>query len=87
MNGDMEEKGTVARDCFSLLASALPAARAPAGDRRGQHSLSPPCRFSLLQTDVEVEEPETSENPTQSFEVHNIVWRRTQILAVIIYII
>ena len=34
-------------------------------------------RFSLLQIDVEVEEPETSENPTQSFEIHNIVWRHT----------
>ena len=34
-------------------------------------------RFSLLQIDVEVEEPETSENPTQSFEI--------QLLAVIIY--
>ena len=27
-------------------------------------------RFSLLQIDVEVEEPETSENPTQLFEIH-----------------
>ena len=44
-------------------------------------------RFSLLQIDVEVEEPETSENPTQSFEIYNIVWRRTQLLVVIIYII
>ena len=45
------------------------------------------ARFSLLQIDVEVEEPETSENPTQSFEIHYIVWRRTQLLAVIICII
>ena len=45
------------------------------------------ARFSLLQIDVEVEEPETSENPTQLFEIHNIVWRCTQLLAVIIYII
>ena len=44
-------------------------------------------RFSLLQIDVEVEEPETSENPTKSFVIHNIVWRRTQLLAVIICII
>ena len=43
--------------------------------------------FSLLQIDVEMEEPETSENPTQSFEIHNIFWRLTQVLAVIIYII
>ena len=41
-------------------------------------------RFSLLQIDVEVEEPETLEYPTQSFEVNIIVWRRTQLLAVII---
>ena len=44
-------------------------------------------RFSLLQIDVDVEEPETSENPTRSFEIHNIVWRLIQLLAVIIYII
>ena len=45
------------------------------------------ARFSLLQIDVKVEEPETSENPTKSFVIHNIVWRRTQLLAVIICII
>ncbi|CAL8380147.1 unnamed protein product [Boreogadus saida] len=60
MNRDMEEKGIVAHDCLPL---------------------EPPCReapstASLLQIDVEVEEPETSENQTQSFEIHNIVWRR-----------
>ena len=44
-------------------------------------------RISLLQIDVEVEEPETSENVTQSVEIHNIVWGHTQLLAVIIYII
>ena len=42
------------------------------------------ARFCLLQIDVEVEEPETSENPTKSFVIHNIVWRCTQLLAVII---
>ena len=36
---------------------------------------------------MEVEEPETSEDPTQSFEIHNIIRRRTQLLAAIIYII
>ena len=41
-------------------------------------------RFNLLQIDVEVEDPETSENPTQSFEIHNIVWRLTKLLAVIV---
>ena len=44
------------------------------------------AQFSLLQIDVEVEEPETLENPKQSFVIHNIVWRRTQLLAVIICI-
>ena len=42
-------------------------------------------RFSQLQIDVEVEEPEMSKNLTQSLEIHNIVWRRRQIFAVIIY--
>ena len=90
MNGDMEEKGTVARDCFSLPAARLGAACCPGSGRRPTRSALPfssMSRFSLLQIDVEVEEPETSENPTQSLEVHNIVWSRTQILAVIIYII
>ena len=32
--------------------------------------------FSLLQIDVDMEKPQTTENPTQSFEIHNIVWRR-----------
>ena len=39
--------------------------------------------FSLLHIDVE--EPETSENPMQSFEIPNIVRRHTQLLAAIIY--
>ncbi|CAL8378930.1 unnamed protein product [Boreogadus saida] len=53
----------------------------------GSHEAPPPPRttarqraavsrqqaFSLLQIDVEVEEPETSENPTKSFVIHNIV--------------
>ena len=43
-------------------------------------------RFSLLQIDVKVEEPETSQNPTKSLVIHNIVWRITQLLAVIICI-
>ena len=38
--------------------------------------------FSLLQIDVKVEEPETSQNPTKSLVIHNIVWRITQLLAV-----
>ena len=43
--------------------------------------------FRLLQIDVDVDEPETLEYPMQSFEIHDIVWRRTQLLAMIIYII
>ncbi|CAL8266872.1 unnamed protein product [Boreogadus saida] len=31
MNRDMEEKGIVARDCFGITASALPAARIRGG--------------------------------------------------------
>ena len=44
-------------------------------------------RISLLQIDVEVKEPETSKNPSQSVEIHHIVWSRTQLLAVRIYMI
>ena len=43
--------------------------------------------FSLLQIDVDVEEPETLENPTQSFEIHYTFWRRKQRLALIIYML
>ena len=35
---------------------------------------------------LDVEVPEMSENPTQSL-IHNIIWRRTQLLAVILCII
>ncbi|CAL8386050.1 unnamed protein product [Boreogadus saida] len=61
---------------------------APAGDNRDQQSratipFSSMSRFSLPQIDADVEEPETTENPTQSFEIP-IVWRRTQLLAVIV---
>ena len=45
------------------------------------------ARFSLLQIDAKVEEPATSQNPTKSFVIHNIIWRRTQLLAVIICMI
>ena len=45
------------------------------------------ARFSLLQIDVKVEEPEMTQNPTKSFVIHNIVGRRTLLLAVIICII
>ena len=42
---------------------------------------------SVLNIDMEVEEPEASENPTQLFEIHNIIRRHKQLLTVIIYII
>jgi hypothetical protein len=42
---------------------------------------------SVLQIDVKVEEPEKSENPKQSFEIHNIIQWNSQHLAVIINII
>ena len=43
-------------------------------------------RFSLyFRLMWKCEEPETSENPTQSFKIHYIFWRHTQLLAVIIY--
>ena len=41
--------------------------------------------FSLLQIDVDVEELERLENPKRP--IHNIVWRLTQLLAVIISMI
>ena len=64
---------------------------APAGVNRGQQSqatipFSSMSWFSLLQIDVDVEEPVTSENPMQSVEIHSIVWRLTQLLAVIVYV-
>jgi hypothetical protein len=77
MNRDMEEKGIVARDCLP------PEPRCPPHAAVRHQRL---CRGSVY-FDVDVEEPESSENPTQSFEIHNIAWRRTQLLAVIIYII
>ena len=62
------------------------ASRALAGDNRGQQFLLHVKVQSVLQIDVEVEEPETSENPTQSFEIHNCIFQRcTQLLAMIIY--
>ena len=62
-------------------AEAVVPRAAGSGQRRGGATipLSSMSRFSLLQVDVQVEEPETSENPPQSFEIHNIVWRRTHI--------
>ena len=101
VNRDMEEKGIIARDCLPPEPAAccplprqLGAAHcgAPAGDNRGQQSratipFNSMSQFSLLQTVVEVEEQQTSEDPMQSFEIQNIVWKCTQLLAVIIYII
>ena len=76
-------------------ASVLPAAEAVgpwqrgSGGRQLRSTIPFPSmsRFSLLQIDLEVEEPETLEIPTQSFKIHNNVRSCTQLLAVIIYII
>ena len=53
----------------------LAAVVVPRGGRQSWSTIPFSCmsRFSLLQIDVELEEPETSENPTQSFEIHKIV--------------
>ena len=100
MNHDMEEKGIVARECLPLeprfplprdhrLGAAVSTQQRGSGGRQPRSTIpfSSILWFSLLQIDVDVEELQTSPNPTQSFEIHNIVWRRTQLLAVIINII
>ena len=85
MNHDMKEKGIVGRECLPLeprfplprdrcrgtYASALQEAEVP---KRCPATIpfSSMSRFRLLQIDVDVEEPGTSENPTRSFEIHNI---------------
>ena len=55
------------------------------GDNPGQQFLLHVEVQSVLQIDVEVEEPEMLENLTQSFEIHYIFRRCTQLLAVILY--
>ena len=85
------QEAVVPKRCPLLRQWSL-GSEAPVGDNRGQKSratipFSCMAWFSLLQIDVDVEELEMLENPTQSFEIHNIVWRLTQLLAVIIYII
>ena len=82
MNPDMEEKGIVA-----AIVSRYRGTTAEAPPPRHHRPVSSMSQFGLLQIDVEVEGPEMSENPTQSFEIHNIVWRHTQLLAVILYLI
>ena len=71
------EKGIVARDCRSLRRETTP------GNNPFLHFVVQ----SVLGIDVEVEELEASENPTQSLEIHNIIPRRKQLLTVKIYII
>ncbi|CAL8395519.1 unnamed protein product [Boreogadus saida] len=69
MNHDMEEKGIIvsslspASRCRGTTASALQEAQGP---KRCPATIpfSSMSRFSLLQIDVDVEEPGTSENPT-----------------------
>ena len=78
----MEEKGIVAQDCLQPEPRCpLPrrwclgaGSGAQSEDIRWPQSLatipfSSMSQFSLLQIDVEVEEQETSENPTESFEM------------------
>ena len=66
---------------------------APAGDNPGATTAgnNPFLLYfadqSVLNIDMEVEEPEASENPTQSFEIHNDIRRHKQLLTLIIYII
>ena len=80
MNHDMGEKGIMAANvsrlspasrCRGTTASALQEAEVP---KRCPATIpfSSMSRFSLLQIDVDVEEPGKSENPTRSFEIHNI---------------
>ena len=75
MNHDMEEKGIVGGECFQLETRGAegppPEAEVP---KRcpATFPFSSLSRFSLLHIDVDVEEPGTSENPTRSFEIHNI---------------
>ena len=64
-----------------------PGSGQPGGGALRRQQAAGSARFCLLQIDVEVEEPETSENPTKSFVIHYIVWTCTQLLAVIICII
>ena len=71
-----------------IVASRLGSWQWAAGLRRATIPFSSISRFSLLQIDVEVEEPETLANPTQSLEIHNFIRKRTRKLwAVIIYIL
>ena len=65
---------------------------APAGENPGQQSratipFTSMSSFSLHQIDEDVEVPQTSENPLQSFEIHNIFYISSQLLALIIYMI
>ena len=74
MNRDMEEKGIVARDCPPRW--SLGSGQRGSGGRQSRATItfSSMSRFSPFQIDEEVEEPELSENPTQSFEIHNIIF-------------
>ena len=65
MHCDMDEKGIVALDCLP----PEPHCPLPRGTTAAKHHrpAAGSGRFSLLQIDVGVEEPETLENPMQSF--------------------
>ena len=86
----MNHEAPPSRGTLPASEAVVPRQRA-AGLRRetiaGNNPFSSMSWFRLLQIDVDVDEPETLEYPMQSFEIHDIVWRRTQLLAMIIYII
>ncbi|CAL8236085.1 unnamed protein product [Boreogadus saida] len=80
MNHDMEEKGIVGHEClpleprFPLPRDHRLGAAGGEGLKRCPATIpfSSMSWFSLLQIDVEVEEPGKTENLTRSFEIHNI---------------
>ena len=82
----MEEKGIVGGECFQLeTRGAEVPKRCP-----GTIPFSSLSWFSLLHIDEDVEEPGTSENPTRSFEIHNIgshiFWRLYILYDIDIYV-
>ena len=67
---DVSGISTVARNCLSPEPHCQGGGAKAVGPRRATIHFSSMSQFSLLQVDVEVEEPEMLENPTQSFEIH-----------------
>ena len=68
---EMEEKGIVGRECLPLE-PRFPRQR-EAGLRRETFTANNPFLLHVVvHVLANVEEPGTSENPTRSFEIHNI---------------